>query len=151
MKKFMYMCMMLLAATLTFTACGSDDDDDNGGGNNQQQQQEINQDNYYKYQESVNVQNAGLVTFIGEATFANGKCTAMALTTVYPTKQIAKYAWEDYQDDDDAADYTYDGDKTIVYRYDQETIAGLAYLSKNAVCELVKSTVQGMVAALSGK
>ena len=32
MKKFMYMCMMLLAATLTFTACGSDDDDDNGGG-----------------------------------------------------------------------------------------------------------------------
>ena len=32
MKKIMYMCMMLLAATLTFTACGSDDDDDNGGG-----------------------------------------------------------------------------------------------------------------------
>lgn len=35
MKKFMYMCMMLLAATLTFTACGSDDDDDNGGGGGQ--------------------------------------------------------------------------------------------------------------------
>ena len=151
MKKFLYMCMMLLAATLTFTACGSDDDDNPNDPTNPQQQGEVNQDNYYKYQESVNVQNAGLVTFIGEATFANGKCTAMALTTVYPTKQIAKYAWEDYQDDDDAANYTYDGDKTIVYRYDQETIAGLAYLSKNAVCELVKSTVQSMVAALSGK
>ena len=149
MKKFMYMCMMLLAATLTFTACGSDDDDNPNDPTNPQQQGEVNQDNYYKYQESVNVQNAGLVTFIGEATFANGKCTAMALTTVYPTKQIAKYAWEDYQDDDDAANYTYDGDKTIVYRYDDETIAGLAYLSKTAVCELVKTTIQRMVAALS--
>ena len=143
------MCMMLLAATLTFTACGSDDDDNPNDPTNPQQQGEVVRDDYYKYQESVNVQNAGLVTFIGEATFANGKCTAMALTTVYPTKQIAKYAWEDYQDDDDAANYTYDGDKTIVYRYDDETIAGLAYLSKTAVCELVKTTIQRMVAALS--
>ena len=62
MKKFMYMCMMLLAATLTFTACGSDDDDNgnnggNNGGNNNQQQGpiEVVQDNYYKYQDSFNL------------------------------------------------------------------------------------------------
>ena len=84
----MYMCMMLLAATLTFTACGSDDDDDNGGGNNQQQSQngEVVKDNYYSYTESIEVKNFGTMTCIGEATFDNGQATAMAISFVYPKK-----------------------------------------------------------------
>ena len=154
MKKFMYMCMMLLAATLTFTACGSDDDDDNGGGNQQQNQSqnEVNQDNYYKYQESVNVQGAGTMTVIGEATFENGKCTAIAFTYVYPTKSIAKQIWDSYQNDPDMAKelpyYSYDGDKTMSYRFDEETVASLSTLGKDYVCKVVKSTVQSTVEAL---
>ena len=154
MKKFMYMCMMLLAATLTFTACGSDDDDDNGGGNNQQQQQEINQDNYYKYQESVNIKGAGTMIIIGEATFDKGVCTAMVMTYIYPTKKIANATWEEFQNDpsmeDELPKYTYDGDKTMTYTFDNETIASMSVLGKNYVCGIVKSTVQDMVAALSG-
>lgn len=29
MKKFLFMCLLTLGCTLTFTACGDDDDDDN--------------------------------------------------------------------------------------------------------------------------
>lgn len=282
MKKFMYMCMMLLAATLTFTACGSDDDDDIGGGqggssitadqilgtwygvdensservnifavtlnsNGQgvyseykakaknnwtterqstnmtwtlsngtlsmtangstlkgdllslkgnslqvkrylgdgktdvitltrvsggeqeiisaldklvaeknggggQGGNEVNQDNYYKYQESVNVQGAGTMTVIGEATFENGKCTAIAFTYVYPTKSIAKQIWESYQNDPKMADelpyYSYDGDKTMSYRFDEETVASYSTMGKDYVCSVVKSVVQSTVEAL---
>ncbi len=157
MKKFMYMCMMLLAATLTFTACGSDDDDNgnvNNGGGQQQQQggNEVNQDNYYKYQESINVQGVGAITIIGEATFANGKCTAIAFTYVYPSKSIAKQIWDSYQNDEDMADeisqYSYDGDKTISYRFDDEDIAYWSTTSKDAVCSLIKTTVQTTIDSL---
>ena len=282
MKKFMYMCMMLLAATLTFTACGSDDDDDNGGGQggssitanqilgtwygvdensservnifvvtlNQNGQgvyseykakaknnwaterqstnmtwtllngtlsmtangetlkgdllslngnslrvkrylgdgktdvitltrvsggeqeiisaldklvaeknggggqggNEVNQDNYYKYQESVDVTDAGTITVIGEATFENGKCTAIAITFVYPTKSIAKQIWESYQNDPEMADelpyYSYDGDKTMSYRFDEQTVASISAMGKDYVCKTVKSTVQATVEAL---
>jgi len=158
MKKFMYMCMMLLAATLTFTACGSDDDDNgnvnNGGGGQQQQQggNEVNQDNYYKYQESINVQGVGAITVIGEATFANGKCSAIAFTYVYPSKSIAKQVWDSYQNDEDMADeiqyYSYDGDKSISYRYDDDTVASIATMGKDSVCKLIKDTVQTTIQAL---
>lgn len=158
MKKFMYMCMMLLAATLTFTACGSDDDDDNGNVNNgggQQQQQggnEVNQDNYYKYQESINVQGVGAITIIGEATFDKGKCTAIAFTYVYPSKSIAKQIWDSYQNDPKMAEelpkYSYDGDKSIVYRYDDEDVASVATMGKEGVCSVIKATVQATIEAL---
>ncbi len=160
MKKFMYMCMMLLAATLTFTACGSDDDDNgnnggNNGGNNNQQQGpiEVVQDNYYKYQDSFNFQGVGTMTMIGEATFQSGKCTAIAITYIYPTKSFASQVWKSYQEDEDMKselpNYSYDGDKTIVYRFDSETVASYsATLGKQGVCDLVKYTVQTTMSSL---
>lgn len=286
MKKFMYMCMMLLAATLTFTACGSDDDEETGGGQegstitesqilgtwygidenssdrinifvmtfkangtgtyseykaksknnwqtekqsanmtwtlkngtlnatvtvegqaitrkgdllkldgntikvkrylddgntdvitltrvsgeqevatiitnmaNEKQQgggqqggNEVNQDNYYKYQESINVKNVGEITIIGEATFANGKCTAIAFTYVYPSKSIAKQIWDSYQDDPKMAEelpkYSYDGDKTIVYRFDDEDVADWSSMGKDAICNVIKATVQSTIESL---
>jgi len=153
MKKFMYMCMMLLAATLTFTACGSDDDDDNGGGNNQQQQQEINQDNYYKYQESVEIKGYGSLIVIGEATFEKGVCNAMAFSYVFSSKQLANAVWKSFQDDESMADdlkyYSYDGDKTIVYRMKEDVVRQNATLGKEYVCGIVKATVKTMISAFT--
>ena len=160
MKKFMYMCMMLLAATLTFTACGSDDDDNgnnggNNGGNNNQQQGpiEVVQDNYYKYQDSFELPKVGTMTMIGEAAFQNGNCTAIAITYIYPSKNFASTVWKSYQDDEEMKDelpnYSYDGDKTIAYRFDSETVASYsATLGKQGVCDLVKYTVQTTMSSL---
>lgn len=142
------MCMMLLAATLTFTACGDDDDDNGGGNNNQQQQQqgEVNQDNYYKYSESVNVPAlGGTFTVIGEATFDKGKCTAMAFSYVYPKSSTASAIYKQYQKDEDAADYSYDGKNTVVWTVPQEDVAGIAQLGKENVCAWVKQIVQSTI------
>ncbi len=159
MKKFMYMCMMLLAATLTFTACGSDDDDNgnnggNNGGNGGNNQNEVVQDNYYKYQDSFNFQGVGTMTMIGEATFQSGKCTAIAITYIYPTKSFASQVWKSYQEDEDMKselpNYSYDGDKTIVYRFDSETVASYSQsLDKQGICDLIKYTVQTTMSRLS--
>ena len=158
MKKFMYMCMMLLAATLTFTACGSDDDDNgnnggNNGGNGGNNQNEVVQDNYYKYQDSFELPKVGTMTMIGEAAFQNGNCTAIAITYIYPSKNFASTVWKSYQDDEEMKDelpnYSYDGDKTIVYRFDSETVASYsATLGKQGVCDLVKYTVQTTMSSL---
>ena len=160
MKKFMYMCMMLLAATLTFTACGSDDDDNgnnggNNGGNNNQQQGpiEVVQDNYYKYQDSFELPKVGTMTMIGEAAFQNGNCTAIAITYIYPSKNFASTVWKSYQKKkkmkDELPNYSYDGDKTIAYRFDSETVASYsATLGKQGVCDLVKYTVQTTMSSL---
>lgn len=149
MKKFMYMCMMLLAATLTFTACGSDDDDDNGGGNNQQQSQngEVVKDNYYSYTESIEVKNFGTMTCIGEATFDNGQATAMAISFVYPKKSQAQDQWKDYQNDPDfdATGYSYDGDRTITYTMEAETVKTLGAMGRTYVCNFLKDTVKGFI------
>lgn len=159
MKKFMYMCMMLLAATLTFTACGSDDDDNgnnggNNGGNGGNNQNEVVQDNYYKYQDSFNFQGVGTMTMIGEATFQSGKCTAIAITYIYPTKSFASQVWKSYQEDEnmksELPNYSYDGDKTIVYRFDSETVASYSQsLDKQGICDLIKYTVQTTMSRLS--
>ena len=150
MKKFMIMCMMLLAATLTFTACGDDDDDNNGGNNNQQQQEqnEVNQDNYYKYQETVEVKGAGKITLRGEAWFENGKCTKVQYSYVLPSKAAAKASYEQFEDDDEWANVYYDGDKTITVTETQEEIATYATMDKAMVCELVKTIVKGMAEAM---
>ena len=140
---------MLLAATLTFTACGSDDDDDNGGGNNQQQSQngEVVKDNYYSYTESIEVKNFGTMTCIGEATFDNGQATAMAISFVYPKKSQAQDQWNDYQNDPefDATDYSYDGDRTITYTMDAETVKALGAMGRTYVCNFLKDTVKGFI------
>jgi len=159
MKKFMYMCMMLLAATLTFTACGSDDDDNgnnggNNGGNGGNNQNEVVQDNYYKYQDSFNFQGVGTMTMIGEAAFQSGKCTAIAITYIYPTKSFASQVWKSYQEDEnmksELPNYSYDGDKTIVYRFDSETVASYSQsLDKQGICDLIKYTVQTTMSRLS--
>ena len=158
MKKFMYMCMMLLAATLTFTACGRDDDDNgnnggNNGGNGGNNQNEVVQDNYYKYQDSFELPKVGTMTMIGEAAFQNGNCTAIAITYIYPSKNFASTVWKSYQDDekmkDELPNYSYDGDKTIAYRFDSETVASYsATLGKQGVCDLVKYTVQTTMSSL---
>ena len=155
MKKFMYMCMMLLAATLTFTACGSDDDDNgnvnNGGGNNQQQSQngEVVKDNYYSYTESIEVKNFGTMTCIGEATFDNGQATAMAISFVYPKKSQAQDQWNDYQNDPKMAEelpkYSYDGDRTITYTMDAESVKALGAMGRTYVCNFLKDTVKGFI------
>ena len=92
------------------------------------------------------------MTVIGEATFNNGTCTAIAFTYVYPTKSIAKQVWESYQNDPDMAEelpyYSYDGDKTMTYRFDEATVASLSTMGKDYVCKTVKSTVQSTVEAL---
>jgi hypothetical protein len=144
--------MMLLAATLTFTACGDDDDDNpNGGGQQQQQgQNEVNQDNYYMYQESINLKNFGTMTCIGEATFDKGQCTVMALSYVYPKKSYAQSEWEDYQDDEDfdATGYYYDGDKTITYRFANETVAAYSTMGKDYICSTLKKAVQDFISSV---
>ena len=113
---------------------------------------EVKKDNYYMYKESAILQNVGTFTVMGEATFDNGVCTAMVLTFVYPSKSIAKQVWNNYLDDPEMADelpyYSYDGDKVIIYRYDEETIEGLSYMGKDAVCNLVKTTVQSIISNL---
>jgi hypothetical protein len=141
MKKFMIMCMMLLATTLTFTACGDDDDDVNP-------QEEVNQENYYKYSESTNVPNFGNYTVIGEATFANGKATAIAISFVYPKKSYASDDWADYQEDEDLniSEYSYDGDRTITWRMGQQSLAYYSTLSKEEVCKLIKHIVSESIA-----
>ena len=158
MKKFMIMCMMLLATTLTFTACG-DDDDDNPVDNpvNNPEQAEVNQDNYYKYQESVQIQKYGTMTMIGEATFENGVCKAVQFTYIYPSKSFASQVWKSYQadaaNDPEWAEefnkyYSYDGNKTMYQRLPDEDVASMAQLGKQYVCGIVKSTVQTTVEAL---
>ena len=154
MKKFMYMCMMLLATTLTFTACGSDDDDNgnnggNNGGNNNQQQGpiEVVQDNYYKYQESIDLKNFGTMTCIAEAKFDKGQCTAMALSYVYPKKSDAQSEWEGYQNDKDfdPTSFVYDGDKTITYYFDEQTVAAYSTMGKDYICKTLKKAVQDFI------
>ena len=125
-----------------------------GGGQEQQGQNEVNQDNYYKYQESADVQGVGTITIIGEATFENGKCTAIAFSYIYPSKTFANAVWKSYQEDEEMADqlpyYSYDGDKTISYRFDDETVANYAGYTKQQVCDLIKQTVQYTISALGG-
>ena len=121
------------------------------GGNNQN---EVIQDNYYKYQDSFNFQGVGTMTMIGEATFQSGKCTAIAITYIYPTKSFASQVWKSYQEDEnmksELPNYSYDGDKTIVYRFDSETVASYsATLGKQGVCDLIKYTVQTTMSSLS--
>ena len=156
MKKFMIMCMMLLATTLTFTACGDDDDDNHNSANNPEQP-EVNQDNYYKYQESVDIKGYGTMTMIGEATFDKGVCTAVQFTYIYPSKSFASKVWESYQDDakedPEWAEefnkyYSYDGNKTMYQRLPDEDVASMAPLGKQYVCGIVKSTVQTTIEAL---
>lgn len=151
MKKFLYMCMVLLAATLTFTACGSDDDDNPV--NNPEQQGEVNQDNYYKYQESVEIKGYGSLIVIGEATFEKGVCNAMAFSYVFSSKQLANAVWKSFQDDEELADelkyYSYDGDKTIVYRMNEDVVRQNATLGKEYVCGIVKATVKTMISAFT--
>ena len=151
MKKFLYMCMMLLAATLTFTACGSDDDDNPV--NNPEQQGEVNQDNYYKYQESVEIKGYGSLIVIGEATFEKGVCNAMAFSYVFSSKQLANAVWKSFQDDEELADdlkyYSYDGDKTIVYRMNEDVVRQNATLGKEYVCGIVRATVKTMISAFT--
>lgn len=150
MKKFLYMCMMLLAATLTFTACGSDDDDNPV---NNPEQPEVNQDNYYKYQESVEIKGYGSLIVIGEATFEKGVCNAMAFSYVFSSKQLANAVWKSFQDDESMADdlkyYSYDGDKTIVYRMNEDVVRQNATLGKEYVCGIVKATVKTMISAFA--
>ena len=126
-----------------------------GGGQEQQGQNEVNQDNYYKYQESVDVPQVGTITIIGEARFANGKCTAIAFSYIYPSKSFANAVWKSYQEDEEMADqlpyYSYDGDKTISYRFDDETVANYAGYTKQQVCDLIKQTVQYTISALGGE
>ena len=151
MKKFLYMCMVLLAATLTFTACGSDDDDNPV--NNPEQQGEVNQDNYYKYQESVEIKGYGSLIVIGEATFEKGVCNAMAFSYVFSSKQLANAVWKSFQDDEELADdlkyYSYDGDKTIVYRMNEDVVRQNATLGKEYVCGIVRATVKTMISAFA--
>ena len=151
MKKFLYMCMVLLAATLTFTACGSDDDDNPV--NNPEQQGEVNQDNYYKYQESVEIKGYGSLIVIGEATFEKGVCNAMAFSYVFSSKQLANAVWKSFQDDEELADdlkyYSYDGDKTIVYRMNEDVVRQNATLGKEYVCGIVRATVKTMISAFT--
>lgn len=145
------MCMVLLAATLTFTACGSDDDDNPV--NNPEQQGEVNQDNYYKYQESVEIKGYGSLIVIGEATFEKGVCNAMAFSYVFSSKQLANAVWKSFQDDEELADelkyYSYDGDKTIVYRMNEDVVRQNATLGKEYVCGIVKATVKTMISAFT--
>ena len=151
MKKFLYMCMVLLAATLTFTACGSDDDDNPV--NNPEQQGEVNQNNYYKYQESVEIKGYGSLIVIGEATFEKGVCNAMAFSYVFSSKQLANAVWKSFQDDEELADdlkyYSYDGDKTIVYRMNEDVVRQNATLGKEYVCGIVRATVKTMISAFA--
>ncbi|MBQ2054842.1 MAG: hypothetical protein II489_00920 [Bacteroidaceae bacterium] len=152
MKKFMYMCMMLLAATLTFTACGSDDDDKNGGGQQQGQNLpsgEVNQDNYYSYAEIATVKGSGQVGVKGEAWFENGKCTKVQYSYILPSKSSAKQVKEYFDEDADRyGSIYYDGDKTVSYTEQERTITMFAQMEKEAVCKQVKSTVQYIVEAM---
>ena len=153
MKKILYMCMMLLAATLTFTACGSDDDDNPNDPTNPQQQGEVVRDDYYKYQESVEINGYGSLIVIGEATFEKGVCNAMAFSYVFSSKQLANAVWKSFQDDEELADdlkyYSYDGDKTIVYRMNEDVVRQNATLGKEYVCGIVKATVKTMISAFT--
>ena len=154
MKKFMYMCMMLLAATLTFTACGSDDDDNPNNGGGQQQGQnlesgEVNQDNYYSYAEIANVKGAGQIGVKGEAWFENGKCNKVQYSYIMPSKAAAKQVKDIFDKDADRyGSIYYDGDKTVSYTEQERTITMFAQMDKEAVCKQVKATVQYVVESM---
>ena len=94
------------------------------------------------------------MTIIGEATFQSGKCTAIAITYIYPSKNFASTVWKSYQEDENMKDelpnYSYDGDKTIVYRFDDASVASYSQtLDKQGICDLIKYTVQTTMSSLS--
>ena len=144
MKRFMFMCMMLLAATLTFTACGSDDDEDINNG-------EVITDNLYTYSESTTIPSYGRITVIGSAAFDNNnKCTSITIQHVYEKKSFAKQIWKAYleeaEENKDWAEamqyYSFDGNNTITYQIPGNVVRQYAAaMTKDQLCEQVKQMV----------
>ena len=120
-----------------------------GGGGQGQGGNENNQDNYFSYSETANVQGAGEITVKGEAWFANGVCIKVQYNFIMPSKDAAKQLKKVF--DEEAEDWggvTYDENKTVTLIEHQDEIEDYARMSKESVCQTVKAIVQDFIIAI---
>ena len=122
-----------------------------GGGGQGQGGNENNQDNYFSYSETANVQGAGEITVKGEAWFANGKCTKIQYSYIMPSKEAARQVKEIFdQEAEEWGSVTYDGNKTVTLTEPADEIEYYASKSKDFVCEEIKYIVHETVVAMQG-
>lgn len=136
MKKYLIMCIGLLAGMLSFTSCGDDDKDieDVIGDITK-----VTTDLKDKGDELIlTVKQGSMYTSVYDAKFKADKCTSYILTTTYKTEEMAKKAYEDllkYANDSDNITYSIKG-KVVT----SDMTPLFAGWSK----ELVKTTLESM-------